>query len=82
MDIQRIAKDVVNNFTDITGYDVEDVVKLETAEADVLFKHEVIEQTFPDIEECIAEKYDVDARQSQELLAEIDDEIISKIYYN
>jgi hypothetical protein len=79
MDVEAIAKDVADNFYSITGVTVDSVVN---PTSEVYFNHDMIEQTFPDIESYIKENYGVEPTNSTELLRKIDDEIINKTYFN
>ena len=74
---EEIVNDLLNNFQSITGHKLEEVVDFSN-ESD--FIPSMIMKTFKELDLYVAKKYTVDLRQNEELLSELDDKILIKVY--
>ena len=74
---EEIVNDLLNNFKDITGHKLKEIVDF-SIEGE--FIPSMIIKTFKELDLYVAKKYTVDLRQNEELLSELDDKILIKVY--
>lgn len=78
-DIKIIVRDVIDNFKEITGIDIKAVYNPIKDIDSSIFDQDVIDMTYPLIDEYVSDKYDLDGREREELLYALDDELTSRI---
>ncbi|MFW6026832.1 MAG: hypothetical protein ACOCRX_10870 [Candidatus Woesearchaeota archaeon] len=74
---EKIVNDLLNNFKDITGYKINEVVDFEGEHA---FLPDMILITFEKLDMYVAKKYQIDLQQEENLLTELDNKILEKVY--
>ena len=74
---REIAKEVVYEFENITGYKPDDVVR--DSNLDKPFDKQMIFDTFPDIKDYVQENYDIDLEYRQDILDALDDQLLKKV---
>lgn len=70
INVDRIVDDIVDNFKDITGYDVADVFNKNSDE--LVFNQDVIDKSIDSIKNYVSYNYDVDIIANEDILYALD----------
>lgn len=70
INVDRIVDDIVDNFKDITGYDIADVFNKNMNEP--VFNQDVISKSIDSIKEYVLDNYDIDIIANEDILYALD----------
>lgn len=76
-----IISDIIDNYKDITGYDIKDIFEKEPDES--LFNQDIIDETSDSIIKYVKDKYGIDITKQEDILYKLDDKLLdmkSKLY--
>lgn len=69
-----IISDIIDNYKDITGYDIVDIFEKDSDEP--VFNQEIVDKTSDKIKEYVLNKYNIDITKDSDILYELDNRLL------
>lgn len=69
-----IISDIIDNYKDITGYDIKDIFEKEPDES--VFNQDIIDKTSDSIVKYVKDKYGIDITKQEDILYKLDDKLL------
>ena len=69
-----IISDIIDNYKDITGYDIVDIFEKDSDEP--VFNQEIVDKTSDKIKEYVLNKYNIDITKDSDILYELDNKLL------